>query len=372
MYIRYLIGILCVLYINAVVAGVYENFVKKIVNYDELDENDKMIAFLWKDFNINSSEKIQKVIIFISTEKNSLGKWTGVWGSSTSVAPNYSTITEDMSKAFTTKTGKIIWELDSNTSGIIQYDGELKWGIWYIDCKVFTIDKIVAITDAYKGGYPDDKDDVEEKAEKISAGVYKAYVGRTYVYSDLGTDKMLPINWSQFDIPKTEIITSIKITLSTTKDKLGVWQGAFGSQTNIAPDYWFITPDMKKILSGTTGSITWKVTPEEAKAIQSQNDGQLKFGVWWIDCGTFTIEACTVITDAAPKGEDNDEQEEKDDDKKNNEEENNNSGSDNTFTIIILIVLSAIALGIIIFAIFKEFNCLKHITSTEINFLSKK
>ena len=110
---------------------------------------------------------------------------------------------------------------------------------------------------------------------------------------------MFAINWSKFDIPKTETITSIEITLSTTKEKLGKWQGAFGSSTNIAPDYWIMTKDMSKTLSGTTDSITWEVTPEEAKALQSQNDGQLKFGVWWIDCGTFTIEYCTIKTDAA-------------------------------------------------------------------------
>jgi hypothetical protein len=33
--------------------------------------------------------------------------------------------------------------------------------------------------------------------------------------------------------------------------------------------------------------------------MQSQTDGQLKIGVWWIDCGTFTIETCTITTDAA-------------------------------------------------------------------------
>ena len=242
-------------------------------------------------------------MIFISTEKNFLGKWTGAWGSSTSVAPAYWTMTDDLSKSFTTKTGKISWELDSKTSNIIQreYGGELKWGVWWIDCTVFTIDKIVVFSDAYKGGYADEVEEPEKKAEKISAGVYKAPVGDHYVYKDLGTEKMLPINWSKFDIPKTETITKVEVTVSTTKDKLGKWQGAFGSSTGLAPDYWIMTKDMSKTLSGTTDSIAWEVTPEEAKALQSQNDGQLKFGVWWIDCGDFTIESCTITTDAAKK-----------------------------------------------------------------------
>ncbi len=206
-----------------------------------------------------------------------------------------------MNEAFTTKTGKITWEIDSATSKIIQqgYDGELKWGVWWIDCNDFTIDKIVVFTDAYTGGYEGDEDEENQKAEKISDGVYKAKIGNTYVYKELGEDKMLPINWSLFDIPKTETITKIEVGLSTTAAKLGKWQGAFGSSTGEAPDYWIMTKDMQQTLSGTEDSVTWEVTSAESKAMKSQTDGQLKFGVWWIDCGTFTIEYCTITTDAA-------------------------------------------------------------------------
>ena len=135
--------------------------------------------------------------------------------------------------------------------------------------------------------------------EKISDGVYKATIGDTYVYKELGTDKMLPINWSLFTIPKTETIKKITITLSTTAAKLGKWQGAFGSSTGEAPDYWIMTKDMQATLTGTEDDVTWEVSSSEAKAMQSQSNGQLKFGVWWIDCGTFTIEYCTITTDAA-------------------------------------------------------------------------
>ena len=126
-----------------------------------------------------------------------------------------------------------------------------------------------------------------------------AIIGDTYVYKELGTDKMLPINWSLFTIPKTETITKITITLSTTAAKLGKWQGAFGSSTGEAPDYWIMTKDMQATLTGTEDDVTWEVSSSEAKAMQSQSNGQLKFGVWWIDCGTFTIEYCTITTDAA-------------------------------------------------------------------------
>ena len=144
-----------------------------------------------------------------------------------------------------------------------------------------------------------DEEGTKKQAEKISAGVYKATIGDTYVYKELGTDKMLPINWSLFTIPKTETITKITITLSTTAAKLGKWQGAFGSSTGEAPDYWIMTKDMQATLTGTEDDVTWEVSSSEAKAMQSQSNGQLKFGVWWIDCGTFTIEYCTITTDAA-------------------------------------------------------------------------
>lgn len=299
---KYIIGFLClVLTISASVTGAYENLLDEEIDYSLLPDDDKMLGFPWKDFGIKSGEKIVKVSVFISTTKNYLGKWSGAFGTSTTVPPKYWYMTDDMNEAFTTKTGKITWEIDSATSKIIQqgYDGELKWGIWWIDCNDFTIDKIVVFTDAYTGGYEGDDDEGNKKAEKISDGVYKAKIGNTYVYKELGEDKMLPINWSLFDIPKTETITKIEVGLSTTAAKLGKWQGAFGSSTGEAPDYWIMTKDMQQTLSGTEDSVTWEVTSAESKAMKSQTDGQLKFGVWWIDCGTFTIEYCTITTDAA-------------------------------------------------------------------------
>ena len=300
---KYIIAILCFFLVtSANVDGVYENLVDEEIDYSLLPDDDKMLGFAWKDFKIKSGEKIQKVMVFISTTKNFLGKWTGAFGTSTTVAPKYWFMTDDMNEAFTTKTGKITWEIDTATQKIIQqnYGGELKWGVWWIDCNDFTIDKIVVFTDAYEGGYADEEDtDKKKGAEKIADGVYKAKIGDSYVYKELGTDKMLPINWSLFTIPKTETITKIEITLSTTAAKLGKWQGAFGSSTGQAPDYWIMTKDMSETLTGTEDVVTWKVTSTEAKAIQSQTTGQLKFGVWWIDCGAFTIEYCTVYTDAS-------------------------------------------------------------------------
>ena len=300
---KYIIALLCIFFVaSAAVDGCYENIIDEEIDYSLLPDDDKMLGWAWKDFKIKSGEKIQKVMVFISTTKNFLGKWTGAFGTSTTVAPKYWFMTDDMNEAFTTKTASITWEVDSATSKIIQqaYGGELKWGVWWIDCNDFTIDKIVVFTDAYEGGYEDEESGNKKKeAEKVEAGVYKATIGDSYVYKELGTDKMLPINWSLFSIPKSEKITKIEITLSTTAKKLGKWEGAFGSSTGEAPDYWIMTKDMQQTLSGTEDSVTWEVTSAESKAMKSQTDGQLKFGVWWIDCGTFTIEYCTITTDAA-------------------------------------------------------------------------
>ena len=88
------------------VSCVYEKNVKKLVDNDEFNENYKMLGFLWKDSNINSSEKVQKIIVFISNEKNFLDKLNGICGSSSSVSQAYWTLVDDISKSFTTKTGK--------------------------------------------------------------------------------------------------------------------------------------------------------------------------------------------------------------------------------------------------------------------------
>ena len=246
---------------------------------------------------------IEKASVYISTTKNSIGKWQGAWGSSTTNAKDgYWTMTKDLAKSFTTNSGSITWDIDSATSKIIQqaYGGELKWGVWWIDCKEFTIEKVVVYTDAYSGGKDDDEDEEKEiKAVKEKAGVYTAEVGAEYVYKQLGTEKMLPINWEWFDIiPSKEVITAIDINLSTTAAKLGKWEGAFGSSTGIEPDYWIMTEDMSETLTDKTGTVTWEIDSSTNKAIRSASGGQLKFGVWWIDCNTFTIDSVTIHTDA--------------------------------------------------------------------------
>ena len=281
------------------VPGAYEYIMNEEIDYSILLEDERMIPISWSNFDISFEETIQKVVVFVSTKRNYLGKWSGAFGTSTTVKPEYWTMTDDMAQSFTKKTGAIVWNVDEKTASIIQmlFEGNLKFGVWWFDCNDFLIEKVVVFTSLYKGGYPWEEPK-EEKAKEISPGVYKANVGDAYLYKKLGADKMLPINWSQFDMIKntTHIITKIDVTISTSAEKLGKWQGAFGSSTGQIPEYWLMTEDMEQFFDSKEGTLTWDIDEESAKAIQSQTDGQIKFGVWWVDSQEFVIETCTVYT----------------------------------------------------------------------------
>ena len=281
------------------VPGAYEYIMNEEIDYSILLEDERMIPISWSNFDISFEETIQKVVVFVSTKRNYLGKWSGAFGTSTTVKPEYWTMTDDMAQSFTKKTGAIVWNVDEKTASIIQmlFEGNLKFGVWWFDCNDFLIEKVVVFTSLYKGGYPWEEPK-EEKAQEISTGVYKAKVGDAYLYKKLGADKMLPINWSQFDMIKntTHIITRIDVTISTSAEKLGKWEGAFGSSTGQIPEYWLMTEDMEQFFDSKEGTLTWNIDEESAKAIQSQTDGQIKFGVWWVDSQEFVIETCTVYT----------------------------------------------------------------------------
>ena len=281
------------------VPGAYEYIMNEEIDYSILLEDERMIPISWSNFDISFEETIQKVVVFVSTKRNYLGKWSGAFGTSTTVKPEYWTMTDDMAQSFTKKTGAIVWNVDEKTASIIQmlFEGNLKFGVWWFDCNDFLIEKVVVFTSLYKGGYPWEEPK-EEKAQEISTGVYKAKVGDAYLYKKLGADKMLPINWSQFDMINntTETVTRIDVTISTSAEKLGKWQGAFGSSTGQIPEYWYITEDMEQFFDSKEGTLTWNIDSDVAAAIQSQTDGQIKFGVWWVDSQEFVIESCTIYT----------------------------------------------------------------------------
>ena len=106
---------------------------------------------------------------------------------------------------------------------------------------------------------------------------------------------MIGWEWSKFGIPANEKVTKVEIDISSSKN-IGKWQGAFGTSTTVAPGYWTQTSDMQQSISSNSGTITWNVDTATANIIQYNYGGELKWGIWWIDCGTFKIDSIKVYT----------------------------------------------------------------------------
>ena len=163
--------------------------------------------------------------------------------------------------------------------------------VFYPDASSVKIDKVVLHYGNVTPG--------TTTAQPSSGGKYTKDLNQAIVYEDLPAgDKMLGWKWSDLGVPAGEKVTKVEINLSTKKKQIGKWQGAFGSSTSVAPEYWTQSEDMEQTISGKTGSIVWDVDSATSAIIQTQYGGELKFGVWWIDCNKFTIDSITVYTDA--------------------------------------------------------------------------
>ena len=163
--------------------------------------------------------------------------------------------------------------------------------VFYPDASSVKIDKVVLHYGNVTPG--------TTTAKPFSGGKYTKDINKAIVYDELPAgDKMLGWKWSDLGVPAGEKVTKVEINLSTSKKQIGKWQGAFGSSTSVAPDYWTQSEDMEQTISGKTGSIVWDVDSATSAIIQTQYGGELKFGVWWIDCNKFTIDSITVYTDA--------------------------------------------------------------------------
>ena len=164
--------------------------------------------------------------------------------------------------------------------------------VFYPDASSVKIDKVVL-------HYGDTVTTGTTKAQPSSGGKYTKDVNQSVVYDELPAgDKMLGWKWSDLGVPAGEKVTKVEINISTSKKQIGKWQGAFGSSTSVAPDYWTQSDDMEQTISGKTGSIVWNVDSATSEIIQTQYGGELKFGVWWIDCNKFTIDSITSKTSA--------------------------------------------------------------------------
>ena len=287
--------------------GCYTKKVNQDVVYKELPAADKMLGWSYEDLGVKAGEKVQKVEIDISTTADKIGKWQGAFGSSTTVDPDYWTQTEDMQQVIDGDSGTLVWNVDSATSDIIQtqYGGQVKVGFWWIDCNEFTIDEVRVYTDKSSSNPTTTAAVTTTKtnptttaSQSTGNGVYEIKPGQDVVYKDLpAADKMLGWTYEELGVKTGEKVQKVEIDISTTADKIGKWQGAFGSSTTVDPDYWTQTEDMQQVIDGDSGTLVWNVDSATSDIIQTQYGGQVKVGFWWIDCNEFTIDAVRVYTD---------------------------------------------------------------------------
>ncbi|MBD5158913.1 MAG: DUF5620 domain-containing protein [Ruminococcus sp.] len=294
-------------------SGLYSIKPNKAVNYDQ-NATDKMVGFAWSQFNIPATEKVTKVEVKISSKNGgNVGKWQGAFGTSTSVAPDYWAQGDDMEQNISGNSGTVTWNVPSNIADIAQYQygGEVKFGTWWVDCKDLVIDEINVYTNAYTGSVNTTASNqgnnnnnttttTVNQGNNSSAGAYEIKPDKTVIYDQNATDKMVGFAWSQFNIPATEKVKKVEVTISSKNGgNVGKWQGAFGTSTSVAPDYWAQGDDMEQNISGNKGTITWNVPANIADIAQYQYGGEVKFGTWWVDCKDFTIESIKVYTDGS-------------------------------------------------------------------------
>lgn len=133
-----------------------------------------------------------------------------------------------------------------------------------------------------------------------SNGTYTLDLNQSVDYSELPIDdKMIGWEWAKFGIPVNENVTKVEVNIKAKSGEIGKWQGAFGSSTKVEPDYWTKTDDMEQTFNSKSGSLVWEIDSATSAIIQREYGGELKLGIWWIDCTEFTIESITVYTDAA-------------------------------------------------------------------------
>ena len=290
-------------------SGKYSISPNQSVTYDK-NATDKMVGFEWSQFNIPAGEKVTKVEVKISSKNGGeIGKWQGAFGSSTSVAPGYWSQGDDMEQTISGSSGTITWNMPSSIADIAQYQygGQLKFGTWWIDCQDFVINDVIVYTGSGSSATttttsskPGNTTTTTTTSKpSTSSGSYEIKPNQQVVYDKNATDKMIGFDWSQFNIPSTEKVKKVEITISSNSGQIGKWQGAFGSSTSVAPGYWAQGDDMEQTISGNRGTITWNVPSSISDVIQYQYGGQLKFGTWWIDCGNFTVESIKVTTDGS-------------------------------------------------------------------------
>ena len=214
----------------------------------------------------------------------SFGTWNGEW------------VQADYDVVITNGKASVTYEIPSNVGSTV------KFSVYYPGAS--SVGDISIVLD--ESGATGNVTTTNNNNTSSSSGKYSIELNERYTYSDMGpNDKMIGWEWAKFGIPDNETIQKVVVNLSTRMSEIGKWQGAFGSSTSVEPDYWTQTDDMEMTISAKTGSITWEIDPATAAIIQTKYQGELKFGVWWIDCDSFDVTSIDVYTDAYQGGSGN-------------------------------------------------------------------
>ncbi len=167
-----------------------------------------------------------------------------------------------------------------------------------VDTSIVGVDKIYNSSSVV----PDPNETVETTTEPVvpeGEGKYTLEVAEKYNYSTM-TEKMIGWEWAKFGIPAGEKPVKVEVNISkntNTTNSIGTWKGAFGSSTSVEEDeYWTQTADMEEYMGDPSGTITWEIDEARQDIIQLEYGGELKFGVWWIDCGRFVVDSVVVYT----------------------------------------------------------------------------
>ena len=127
-------------------------------------------------------------------------------------------------------------------------------------------------------------------------GVYSISPKQHVKFDQNADDKMIGWDWADFNLPSGAKISKVEVNISAN-GAIGKWEGAFGTSTTVAPDYWTMTDNMSATPSGNSATITWNVPSDTAEIIQTAYGGQLKFGTWWVNSGEFTVDSINVYAE---------------------------------------------------------------------------
>lgn len=122
----------------------------KEYDYSTMPDDDKMIGWKWSEFGLQEGELVKRVDVKISVPSGTIGKWSGGFGSSTTVKPDYWTM-EEMEDTYSTQSAIISWTVPAATAETFQTQGNysyLKFGTFYTaNGSVFSVDSVTVYTD---------------------------------------------------------------------------------------------------------------------------------------------------------------------------------------------------------------------------------